>query len=122
MGVSQPLPLGRRLSAARQAEVVDRNRLRHVRDSTRLDIRRHVQQAFATALYWQRVTQTRAEDVQIAANGVDVARARLEAGDAIPAEVSQAEIEHHRAQLDLESTRSRQQQALEALAVVVMSM
>jgi cobalt-zinc-cadmium efflux system outer membrane protein len=119
VGVSQPLPLGGRLSAARQAEVIDGDRLRHVRDSTRLDIRRHVQQAFATALYWQRVTQTRAEDVQIAANGVDVARARLEAGDAIPAEVAQAEIEHHRAQLDLESAQSRQQQALEALAVAV---
>jgi outer membrane protein, heavy metal efflux system len=119
VGVSQPLPLGRRLSAARQAEVIDRDRLRHVHDGTRLDIRRHVQQTFATALYWQRVTQTRAEDVQIAANGVVVAQARLEAGDAIPAEVAQAEIEQHRAQLDLESAQSRQHQALEALAVAV---
>jgi cobalt-zinc-cadmium efflux system outer membrane protein len=119
VGVSQPLPLGKRLSIARQAEVIDRNRLRHVRDSTRLDIRRQVQQAFATALYWQRVIQTRAEDVQIAANGVAVARARLKAGDAIPAEVAQAEIEQHRAQLDLESAQSREQQALEALAVAV---
>jgi cobalt-zinc-cadmium efflux system outer membrane protein len=119
VGVSQPLPLGRRLSAARQAEVIDGDRLRHVRDSTRLEIGRQVQQVFATALYWQRVTQTRAEDVQIAANGVGVARARLEAGDTIPAEVAQAEIEQHRAQLDLESAQSREQQALEALAVAV---
>jgi outer membrane protein, heavy metal efflux system len=119
VGVSQPLPLGGRLSAARQSELIDADRLRYVRDNTRLDIRRHVQQAFATALYWQRVTQTRAEDVQIAANGVAVARARLEAGDAIPAEVAQAEIEQHRAQLDLESAQSRQQQALETLAVAV---
>jgi len=119
VGVSQPVPLGGRLSAARQVEVADQNRLRYEHDSTRLDIRRQVQQSFATALYWQRVTQTRAEDVEIAANGVTVANARLEAGDAIPAEVAQAEIEQHRAQVNLERARSRQQQAMEALAVAV---
>lgn len=119
VGVSQPVPLGGRLSAARQVEVADQNRLRYAHDSTRLDIRRQVQQSFATALYWQRVTQTRAEDVEIAANGVTVANARLEAGDAIPAEVAQAEIEHQRAQVNLERTRSRQQQAMEALTVAV---
>lgn len=119
VGVSQPVPLGKRLRAARQAELMDQNRLRYVRDSTQLNIQRQVQQTFATALYWQRVAQTRAEDIQIAANGVTVANARLEAGDAIPAEVAQAEIEHHRAQVDLQDAQSKQQQAKEALAVAV---
>jgi cobalt-zinc-cadmium efflux system outer membrane protein len=119
VGVSQPVPLGRRLSAARQAELMDQDRLRYVRESTHLDIQRQVQQTFVTALYWQRVIQTRAEDVQIAANGVTVASARLEAGDAIPAEVAEAEIEHHRAQVDLKDAQSREQQAKEALAVAV---
>ena len=48
-------------------------------------------------LYWQRVMQAREEDVRSAANGVALAQARLTAGDTIPAEVAQAEMELRRA-------------------------
>jgi hypothetical protein len=69
-------------------ETLDRDRLGLELEVKRLEIRRRVQSAFATVLYSQRVIQGRAEDVQIAENGVAVAKARLAAGDAIPAEVS----------------------------------
>jgi outer membrane protein, heavy metal efflux system len=119
VGVSQPVPLGRRLSIARRVEGLDRDRLVHVRDGKRWEILMGVQSAFATALYWQRVIEARAEDVRLAANGVSAARARLAAGDAIPAEVGQTEVELGRAQLELERATSMQAQAMEALVTAM---
>jgi outer membrane protein, heavy metal efflux system len=119
VGVSQPVPLGRRLSIARRVEGLDRDRLVHVRDGKRWEILMGVQSAFATALYWQRVIEARAEDVRLADNGVSAARARLAAGDAIPAEVGQTEVELGRAQLELERATSMQAQAMEALVTAM---
>src|SRR5262249_9616611 len=61
VGVSQAIPLGPRLGRARQAELLDRDRLTYALAAKRLDIRMRVQSAFATALYWQRVVQAREE-------------------------------------------------------------
>jgi outer membrane protein TolC len=74
VGVSQPAPLGQRLAVARRVETLDRDRLGLGLEVKRLEIRRRVQSAFATVLYGQRVIQARAEDVQIAENGVAVAK------------------------------------------------
>jgi cobalt-zinc-cadmium efflux system outer membrane protein len=119
VGVSQPAPLGQRLAVARRVETLDRDRLGLKLEVKRLEIRRLVQSAFATVLYGQRVIQARAEDVQIAENGVAVAKARLAAGDAIPAEVGQAEVELGRARLELEQATSRRAQAIEALVTAI---
>ncbi len=119
VGVSQPAPLGQRLAVARRVETLDRDRLGLELEVKRLEIRRRVQSAFATVLYWQRVIQARAEDVQIAENGVAVAKARLAAGDAIPAEVGQAEVEWGRARLALEQATSGRAQAVEALVTAI---
>jgi outer membrane protein, heavy metal efflux system len=119
VGVSQPAPLGQRLAVARRVETLDRDRLGLELEVKRLEIRRHVQSAFATVLYRQRVIQARAEDVQIAENGVAVAKARLAAGDAIPAEVGQAEVELGRARLELEQATSRRAQAIETLVTTI---
>jgi cobalt-zinc-cadmium efflux system outer membrane protein len=116
VGISQPFPLGRRLSVARRVEVLDRDRLVQEWEGKRWEVRMTVQSAFATALYWQRVTQERAEDVRLAEHGVSVAKARLAAGDAIPTEVGQTEVELGRAQLELERATSLHAQAMEALA------
>lgn len=119
VGVSQPAPLGQRLAVARRVETLDRDRLGLELEVKRLEIRRRVQSAFATVLYGQRVIQARAEDVQIAENGVAVAKARLAAGDAIPAEVGQAEVELGRARLEFEQATSRRAQAIEALVTTI---
>jgi cobalt-zinc-cadmium efflux system outer membrane protein len=115
IGISQPTPLSQRLGLARRVETLDRDRLGLELEVKRLEIRRRVQSAFATVLYGQRVIQARAEDVRIAENGVAVAKARLAAGDAIPAEVGQAEVELGRTRLALEQATSRHAQAIEAL-------
>lgn len=119
VGVSQPAPLGQRLAVARRVETLDRDRLGLELEVKRLEIRRRVQSAFATVLYGQRVIQARAEDVQIAENGVAVAKALLAAGDAIPAEVGQAEVELGRARLEFEQATSRRAQAIEALVTTI---
>lgn len=119
VGVSQAIPLGPRLALARQAELLDRDRLTYERAAKRLDIRMRVQSAFATALYWQRLIQTREEDVRSAANGVALAQARLAAGDAIPAEVAQTEIELRRAELERDKATSSTAQALDVLGATL---
>ena len=119
VGVSQAIPLGPRLARARQAELLDRDRLTYELAAKRLDIRMRVQSAFATALYWQRVVQAREEDVRSAANGVALAHARLAAGDTIPAEVAQAEMELRRAELERDNATSSAAQALDALGATL---
>ena len=119
IGVSQTVPLGSRLHAARQVERREQDHLTQVRHATRWAIHQQVHRAFVTALYWQRVAETRAEDAQTAENGRAVAQARLEAGDTIPAEVARAEIEFQRARLAVDQARARHQQALEAVAVAL---
>ena len=73
VGVSQAVPLGKRLPLARRVELLDRDRLTHELTGKRLEIHMRVQSAFATALYGQRVIQTRAEDVRSATNNVTLA-------------------------------------------------
>jgi outer membrane protein, heavy metal efflux system len=119
VGVSQAIPLGPRLARARQAELLDRDRLTYALAAKRLDIRMQVQSAFATALYWQRVVQAREEDVRSAANGVALAQARLAAGDTIPAEVAQAEMELRRAELERDNATSSAAQALDVLGMTL---
>ena len=119
VGVSQAIPLGPRLALARQAELLDRDRLTYELAAKRLDIRMRVQSAFATALYWQRVIQAREEDVRSAANGVALAQARLAAGDTIPAEVAQAEMELRRAELERDKAMSNAAQAFDALGAAL---
>jgi cobalt-zinc-cadmium efflux system outer membrane protein len=119
VGVSQAIPLGPRLARARQAELLDRDRLTYEWAAKRLDIRMRVQSTFATALYWQRVTQAREEDVRSAANGVALAQARLAAGDTIPAEVAQAEMDLRRAELERDNAMSRVAQTFDVLGAAL---
>jgi cobalt-zinc-cadmium efflux system outer membrane protein len=119
VGVSQAVPLGKRLARARRVELLDRDRVLHALAAKRLDIHMRVQSAFATALYGQRVIQAREDEVRSAANGVALAKARLTAGDTIPAEVAQAEMEWRRAELEREKARSSAVQALQALGATL---
>ena len=118
-GISQAIPLGPRLARARQAELLDRDRLTSEGAARRLEIRMGVQRAFATAFHGQRVIQAREEDVRSAANGVALAQARLAAGDTIPAEVAQAEMELRRAELERDNATADGAQAFDALGAAL---
>jgi outer membrane protein, heavy metal efflux system len=119
VGVSQAVPLGKRLPLARRVEILDRDRLTHELAGKRLETHMRVQSAFAMALYLQRVLLAREEDVRSATNNVTLAQARLAAGDTIPAEVAQAEVELHRAELERDKATSSAAQSLKALAASI---
>jgi len=115
-GVAQSIPLGARLSKARQVEELDRERLLRTLEVKRRDIRRRVHSAFATALYQEQADRTLAEFAADADKLAAATKARLEAGDALPEHVARAEMELARAVVELKRTQSLREQAMAALA------
>lgn len=118
-GVSQAIPLGDRLGAARRVERLDQQRLELAYHVRRIEVRRTVHGAFATALYAQQVVETQGEAVKAAENGVAIAKARVAAGDAVPEEQARAEMELARTRLELSRSRALRAQALTALAAAM---
>jgi cobalt-zinc-cadmium efflux system outer membrane protein len=118
-GVAQPVPLGGRLSKAREAERMEQELRFKELAVRRLEIRRRVHSAFATALFQTRAFQTQT----VAAEGADkiaaLTRARVEAGDAPPADLARAEMELHRATVERNRSASLHDQALFALAAAI---
>ena len=60
-GIAQPVPLGSRLSKAKQVEQLERDRRAKELDVRRRDLRKRVHSAFATALYQERALLTQKE-------------------------------------------------------------
>lgn len=118
-GLSQAIPVGGRLSAARRVEELDRDRLMKELEARGLEVRTRVHAAFATALYLEQVVRAQRETFRAGEQGVVVAKARLAAGDAIPEEVARVEIELIRIRLDLERADPMRAVALSALAAEI---
>ncbi len=118
-GLSQRLPIGGRLSAAREVEDCDRRRLEHERDAVILGVRARVRKAFAAAQYGAAVVEVHDEGVRIAENGVRIARARHQAGDAAADEAARAEAELAREQIDLDRARRERELGLQELSVAL---
>jgi len=116
-GVAQPIPLGNRLRVAWNIAQRERHYQFLQLEVFRLRIRTRIRHAFADVLYWQHIIAAWHQAVQIAQNGVQVAQARLDAGDTTPSEVAQTEIEVHRARLELEQAQSRSDQGIDVLLV-----
>ncbi|MBM3336054.1 TolC family protein, partial [Candidatus Sumerlaeota bacterium] len=118
-GFTQPIPFGRRLSAARRAELLERDR-RTLELLARLQaVRTRVRKAFTALQHWQAVIKAWEDNQRIAETGLEVARARVASGDAIPAELAQAKNEVRRAQLELDRARSQQAQASRDLLAAI---
>ena len=118
-GVAQTIPLSRRLSQARQAELLDREvRVRGL-EVKRRDIRKRVHSAFATALYQERAFQTQSEIAQTMVKGVTTTQARLNAGDALPEDVARVEMELARAKVGLARSAALREQSMAALATAI---
>jgi len=82
-GVGQTIPLSRRLSKARQAELLDREVRARGLEVKRREIRKRVHSAFATALYQEKAYQAQSEMRQNAEKAVATTLVRVEAGDAL---------------------------------------
>jgi len=115
-GVGQTIPLSRRLSKAREAELLDREVRARGLDVKRRDIRKRVHSAFATALYQEKAYQAQTEIQLNASKAVATTQARFEAGDALREDLARVEMELARAKVELRRAESLREQALVALA------
>jgi outer membrane protein, heavy metal efflux system len=118
-GIAQPVPLGRRLSRARDAEWLERERLLQELNLKQNELRRRVHSAFATALYQEQAFLLQREIVSHAEQGVETTKALLEAGDALPEELARMELELARAHVERRRAESMREQAMAALGAEI---
>lgn len=118
-GVSQRLPVGGRLGAAREAERLEGERLQKDYELRRFDIRSRVQGAFATALFAAEVAKVQADTLDLARRAVAVARARRQAGDLTADDLARVEMEEARARLDEDKAHGLRELAFVGLAAAL---
>ncbi|MEK7686254.1 MAG: TolC family protein [Verrucomicrobiota bacterium] len=119
VGLSQSVPLGSRLSKARQAEQLERELWARGLEVKQRDIRQRVHSAFATALYQEKACQAQTEILQNTEKAVATTHARLEVGDALREDVARVEMELARAKVELKRAESLREQSLAALALAI---
>ncbi|MFN7138949.1 MAG: TolC family protein [Limisphaerales bacterium] len=112
VGLGQRIPISGSPGKAREVERLDRTRLTSELEVTRLGIRKKIQSAFATALYQEQAVQTLNEIQKTSEKAVHIAKARVETGDAIPAELVRVEIEMARNEMELHHAETLREQAL----------
>lgn len=118
-GIAQPIPLGGRLSKAREAELLDREvRVRGL-DVTRRDLRKRVHTAFATALYQEKAFQTQSQIAHSVEKAAAATKARVDAGDAVPEDLARFEMEFARAKVEVQRSQSLRDQAMLGLAAAI---
>ena len=118
-GVAQPIPLGPRLSKAKQAEQHERERQVYAAEARRLDVRKRVHAAFATALYQELAVSAQSNITHTFAAAVDITRRRVDVGDALPEDAARVELELARAQVELNRAESMRQLSLRTLAAAI---
>jgi cobalt-zinc-cadmium efflux system outer membrane protein len=115
-GFGQTIPLGNRLSKAREAELLEREvRLRGL-DGVYRQLRKRVQSSFATALYQESAFQAQSRITAGLASVVAITKARLDAGDVIPQDLARSEMELARAEVEMRRSESLRKQGLISLS------
>ncbi len=118
-GFSQTIPLGNRLSKARDMELLEREvRLRGLEGVYR-QLRKRVQGSFATALYQESAFQAQTRITAGLVSAVTISKARLDAGDVIPQDLARPEMELARAEVELRRSESLRKQSLIALSAAM---
>ena len=118
-GVGQTVPLSRRLSKAREAELLDREVRARSLEVKRRNVRKRVHSAFATALYQEKAYQAQTEIQRNAEKAVATTQARVETGDALREDLARSEMELARARVELQRAESLHQQSLVALVAAI---
>jgi len=118
-GVGITIPLGNRREQATRVEDLDRQRLGFEAGGKRLELHRRVQGEFAIALYQEQARHLRGELVTSAEQGVQVTRARLDAGDAVPTDLARVEAELATAQAEWRRSDLMHRQALASLSATI---
>ena len=118
-GVSQSVPLGGRLKAGREAELTEKERQIHQLEIRRNEIRRSVHGAFAAALFSESASDALRTTVESDKRLVEMARVQLEAGEALPEEVSRLELQLMKSERALALAELLNSKALVALAAAI---
>jgi cobalt-zinc-cadmium efflux system outer membrane protein len=118
-GVSQPIPLGGRLSKAREAEQLERDRRGQEFTVRRRELRRRVHSAFATALYQEQSFQTQRQIAASVEKVVAITKARVDAGDILREDLAKAEMELLRAQVELRRSDAMNEHAMVELKAAI---
>lgn len=118
-GIAQTIPVGGRLSKAREAEQLARTGQERALEAKARDIRRRIQSAFATALYQAKAREAETQVLGNAETLLATTRARVEAGDLLREDLARAEMEVARAKVGAQRASSLHQQALVGLASAI---
>jgi cobalt-zinc-cadmium efflux system outer membrane protein len=118
-GLSQTIPLGGRLTAARDSEILNVTQAVKQAELTLLQVQRNVHSAFATALFADEAARLQSNSLQDAQSALRIARIRLETGDAIPDDVARIESETLLAQVELNRAHHIQEHARRIFAAAI---
>lgn len=115
-GISQSLPIGGRLSAARELERRNVSQREQTASLRLMEVRRLVHGAFATALFSDDAARLQITQLQDAESALRIANARVKSGDALPEEVSRVESELLQSKVEVKRAKHFQDYARKALA------
>jgi outer membrane protein, heavy metal efflux system len=114
-GVSQSVPLGGRLSAERTVAERELEAAQARIELRRRELHSRVQGAFATALYFDAAQTALSNNLAGAEALTRIARARVEAGDALREDLARAEIEALQARLEMKAAEAARRLAMSDL-------
>src|SRR5687767_1210807 len=118
-GVSQTIPLGRRLSAARQVEEAAADLREKEFEASALNLTKAVRGGFATALYASEVLKAQTNLGANLRELLRVTKARVEQGDAPALDLARLEAEEAEQRLEIKEAAYLRHEALDALATVL---
>ena len=115
-GVSQTIPIGGRLAAARKVEEAELRVRQKEYEAAALELARRSRSAFATALYTAEVLNAQTNLASSVAELVRITRARVSQGDATPADLARVETEEAEQKVATMEAAAVHHEALDALA------
>jgi cobalt-zinc-cadmium efflux system outer membrane protein len=115
-GVSQTIPIGGRLSAARKAELAGVATRSHELDAVKFELTRTVRNAFATALFISEVLEIQTNNAASLRELVRITKARAEAGDVNALDVARIESEEAWHRLEVREASRLHHVAMDGLA------
>jgi outer membrane protein, heavy metal efflux system len=118
-GVSQAIPLGGRLSAARKAEQAVAGVRAQELNLARFELTRTVRNAFATALFSSEVFNVQTNTANSLNELVRITAARVEAGDVAALDLARIQSEEAQHRLELKEAARLQHDALDELATAI---
>ena len=118
-GVSQAIPLGGRLSAARKAEQAVAGTRAQELKLARFELTRTVRNAFATALFSSEVLNVQTNTANSLKELVRITEARVEAGDVAELDLARIQAEEAQHRLELKEAARLQHEALDELGTAM---